>query len=94
MTAFFLYSQAKREKVKAENPKASMGEIAKILGEKWKGISDERRANYNARAEELKKEYAARDRGWHSISARLAYHLGEVGIASRRGWHSISARLA
>ena len=32
--------------VKQENPAASLGEISKILGEKWKGISDERRANY------------------------------------------------
>ena len=57
MTAFLLYSQAKRDKVRAENPEASMGEVSKILGEKWKGISDERRANYVAKAKELKDEY-------------------------------------
>ena len=60
MSAFLLYSQAKREKVKQENPSASLGEISKILGEKWKGISDERRANYQAKAAELKAEYDAK----------------------------------
>ena len=45
LTAFFLYSNNKRDKVRAENPEASVGEIAKILGEKWKGISDERRVS-------------------------------------------------
>ena len=34
-----------------------MPEVTKILGEKWKGISDERRANYQRQAAELKAEY-------------------------------------
>ena len=55
--AFMLYCEAKRDKVKAENPDAKITEISKILGEKWKGISEERRANYEARAKEAKDEY-------------------------------------
>jgi mevalonate pyrophosphate decarboxylase len=41
----------------AENPEASFGEVGKILAEKWKGISEERRENYKAKAAELKAEY-------------------------------------
>ena len=44
-------------KVVAENPNAPFGEITKILGEKWRGISDERKANYVAKAAQLKAEY-------------------------------------
>jgi WD40 repeat protein len=68
-SAFLLYLQAEREKVKQENPSASLGEVSKILGEKWKvpfrsgrsvpfewkwKVSNERRANYQAKAVELK----------------------------------------
>ena len=52
-----LFSEAKRDKVKAENPDAKITEISRILGEKWKGVSEERRANYEARAKEAKEEY-------------------------------------
>jgi len=57
LSAFMLYSQAKREKVVAENPDAAFTEIGKIMGEKWKGISDERKAKYQAEAAKLKEEY-------------------------------------
>jgi hypothetical protein len=35
-----LFSQAMRETVKAENPDVSFGTIGKILGQKWKELSD------------------------------------------------------
>jgi hypothetical protein len=57
LSAFMLYSNNKRDKVKEANPDASFGEIGKILGEKWRGISDERKANYEAQAKALKDEY-------------------------------------
>ena len=56
-SAYLLYCNNKREKVKNENPGAGATEIIKILAEKWKGISDERRANYERQAAELKEEY-------------------------------------
>jgi len=60
LSAYFLYCNNKRDKVRAENPGASVGEIAKILGAKWKSISDERKANYMKQAAELKAEYDAK----------------------------------
>ena len=60
LNAFMLYCNNKRDKVRAENPEASVAEIGKILGEKWRGISAERKANYEAQAKELKAEYEAK----------------------------------
>jgi len=57
LSAYMLYCNNKRDKVKAENPEASMIEVTKLLAEKWKGISDERRAKYEAEAAALKAEY-------------------------------------
>jgi len=51
----------RRDKVKAENPGASFGELNKIMGEKWKTISDERKAKYVEQAAELKKEFDAKE---------------------------------
>ena len=38
-TAYMLYCDSRREKVKAENPDAGFGELTKLLAEKWKSIS-------------------------------------------------------
>ena len=56
-SAYLLYCNNKREKVKLENPDASATDMIKILAEKWKGISDERRQKYEAEAAALKAEY-------------------------------------
>ena len=58
--AFMLYCDAKREKVRQENPNASITDISKILGEKWRAISDERRTKYQNNAKQLKAEYDAK----------------------------------
>jgi len=60
-TAYQLYADSRRDKVKAENPGASFGELNKIMGEKWKTISDERKAKYVEQAAELKKEFDAKE---------------------------------
>jgi hypothetical protein len=41
LSAYMFFSQDWRERVKTENPNASFGEIGKLLGAKWKELSDE-----------------------------------------------------
>lgn len=68
--------------MKAENPGASFGELNKIMGEKWKTISDERKAKYVEQAAELKKEFDAKEvRGQGS-----AVGDGDAGCAICGGW--------
>jgi len=59
-SAYILYCNSRRDKVKAENPDKGMTDITKILAEKWKGISDERKAKYEAQSKELKAELEAK----------------------------------
>ncbi|KAJ6542722.1 high mobility group box domain-containing protein [Mycena capillaripes] len=40
------FSQEWREKIKAENPDVSFGEIGKQLGVKWKELTDEEKKLY------------------------------------------------
>lgn len=64
LSAYMFFSQDWRERVKAENPDASFGEIGKLLGTKWKELDDEEKKPYieqaardKERAEQQKKDY-------------------------------------
>jgi len=57
MSAFFLYSNANRARVKEENPEAKFGDIAKLLSAEFKEISDSERERWNQLAAEDKERY-------------------------------------
>ncbi|KAI9473682.1 MAG: high mobility group box domain-containing protein [Benjaminiella poitrasii] len=41
LSAYMFFSQENRSKVKEENPEATFGQLGKLLGEKWKSMSDD-----------------------------------------------------
>lgn len=57
MSAFFLYSNEHRERVKAENPDAKFGDIAKILSAEFKQITPSQKAKWDELAAEDKERY-------------------------------------
>ena len=57
MSSYFLYSKATRNDVKAANPDATFGEIAKIISSQFKALNEEERAHWNSKAEEEKERY-------------------------------------
>ncbi|KAJ2017691.1 Non-histone chromosomal protein 6 [Coemansia sp. RSA 455] len=58
LSAYMFFSKAMRKTVQEENPEVSFGQIGKILGDKWKNLSDAAKAPYNAEAEKDKVRYA------------------------------------
>ncbi|GIL44113.1 hypothetical protein Vafri_1648 [Volvox africanus] len=58
LTAFMYFSNSNREKVKAENPGIAFGEVGKMLGERWKGMSLDEKAPYEQMAAKDKVRYA------------------------------------
>ena len=61
------FVQDYRERIKEENPEASFGEVGKLLGAKWKEMSEAEKKPYNdmanrdkARAEAEKAAYNKR----------------------------------
>lgn len=46
-----------RDLVKSENPDITFGQVGKMLGERWKALSDEEKLPYQAKAEADKKRY-------------------------------------
>jgi high mobility group protein B2 len=57
MSAYFLYSVANRADVKTNNPDASFGDIAKIISQQFKALSEKERAKWDAKAEADKTRY-------------------------------------
>mmetsp|Transcript_44743 Transcript_44743/g.136517 ORF Transcript_44743/g.136517 Transcript_44743/m.136517 type:complete len:100 (+) Transcript_44743:173-472(+) len=56
-SAFFLYSNDSRPRVRQENPEASFGSIAKIISVEFKALSPGDRAHYDERAAQDKERY-------------------------------------
>lgn len=56
---YMFFSNAMRESVKSENPDMKVTELAKELGEKWRGLSDEEKKPYLKLAEADKQRYDA-----------------------------------
>ncbi|KAJ2706890.1 Non-histone chromosomal protein 6 [Coemansia sp. IMI 203386] len=59
LSAYMFFSQANRKTVKDDNPEASFGNIGKLLGDMWKGMSDKEKAPFVKQAEDDKKRYEA-----------------------------------
>ena len=64
-TAFFLFSEEKREQTRAEcvaavepGAKISVAVVAKAIGEKWRALSDAEKAEYQEKASQRAKQLA------------------------------------
>jgi len=57
MSAYFLYSVHNRSRVKEENSEASFGDIAKIISQEFKALSEKERAKWDKKAAEDKERY-------------------------------------
>jgi len=57
MTAFLIFSNAERPKVMEENKEAGVAGWGKILGEKWKALSEEEKEPWQEKAKEDKERY-------------------------------------
>ena len=58
LSAYIMYCQAKRQKVRAKHTEMKAVEVTKKLAAKWQLLSDERKVKYNLLATEDKKRYA------------------------------------
>ncbi|KAI0270608.1 high mobility group box domain-containing protein [Gloeopeniophorella convolvens] len=70
LSAYMFFSQDWRERIKAENPDASFGEVGKLLGAKWKELDDDEKKPYieqaardKSRAEQEKTDYDNKNAG-------------------------------
>ncbi|XP_041930339.1 FACT complex subunit SSRP1a isoform X1 [Alosa sapidissima] len=57
MSAYMLWLNASRERIKSENPGISVTEISKKAGEMWKQIGKDKKEEWDKKAEEAKRQY-------------------------------------
>merc|ERR1711883_52649 len=72
MSAFFLFAQDERPKVKAANPSASIGDIGKELGARWAKCPAAAKAGYENKAAALKVKQQAEMAKYKAAKAKAA----------------------
>jgi len=57
LSAFFIFSQDERPKIKVTNASLSVADVAKVIGEKWRSAPDDLKRRYEKAAKEAKERY-------------------------------------
>lgn len=57
LSAYMFFANEQRDNVREENPGISFGQVGKVLGERWKALSEKQRGPYEAKAAQDKKRY-------------------------------------
>ncbi|KAK3059804.1 Non-histone chromosomal protein 6 [Coniosporium uncinatum] len=57
LSAYMFFANDQRDKVREDNPGIKFGEVGKMLGEKWKELSDKDKEPYEAKAKADKQRY-------------------------------------
>ncbi|KAI8985213.1 high mobility group box domain-containing protein [Pilobolus umbonatus] len=72
---FFLYCRLERDKMKDEHPTENLGEVTRLLGQKWKSLTQEEKSKYYdmykrelTEYEEAMKTYTSNGRPTHLLS--------------------------
>lgn len=69
-SAFFLFCNDERSKVKGENPEYTMGDIAKELGRRWAAANPDTKSKYDSLSEKDKARYD-----------RVSYYCKSVSVS-------------
>jgi structure-specific recognition protein 1 len=70
MSAFMFFSNAQREKVKADNPGIAFGEVGRKLGELWRAATAEEKKEYDEQAAADKVRVPSRNSNLHQVTLR------------------------
>lgn len=73
-TAFVMFSNQHRQEVKDANPQLTMVEIAKKLGEMWRGMETDVRKEWEDKATSAKDQYLEEKKMW--LEQRQAVQAG------------------
>ncbi|CCE65723.1 hypothetical protein TPHA_0M01480 [Tetrapisispora phaffii CBS 4417] len=69
MSAYMFFANETRDIVRAENPDVSFGQIGRLLGEKWRALTDEDKGPFEAKAQADKKRYESEKELYNATKA-------------------------
>ncbi|XP_019616304.1 PREDICTED: FACT complex subunit SSRP1-like [Branchiostoma belcheri] len=84
MTAFMIWLNATRSDLRKENPDASIGEIGKIAGEKWREMGPSDKEEWEQKAKEDKERYKAAMEEYEARKAEEGSSGGEESDQSEK----------
>ena len=58
LSSFMLFGSSERSKIMAENPDIAFGAVGKVLGERWRALDPDRKAEFDEAAKAAKTAYA------------------------------------
>ena len=82
MTAYFIFMQEKRESIREEDPNVGLVDLAKKMGERWKGLSDEGRKVYDVKYQEGLARYEEEMHRYQQKNARRSTIPADGGSSS------------
>ncbi|KAF2724555.1 hypothetical protein K431DRAFT_217648 [Polychaeton citri CBS 116435] len=68
LSAYMFFANENRDKVREDNPGIKFGEVGKLLGEKWKSLTDKDKTPYEAKAAKDKKRYEEEKAAYTAVS--------------------------
>ncbi|KAI0998310.1 hypothetical protein K3495_g9888 [Podosphaera aphanis] len=67
LSAYMFFANEQRDNVREENPGITFGQVGKVLGERWKALTDKQRTPYEAKAAEDKKRYEDEKANYNNV---------------------------
>jgi len=77
------FANDQRDTVREENPGISFGQVGKVLGDKWKALSEKQRIPYESKAAADKKRYEE-EKAKYNVSFRKAIDPWSQANVNRR----------
>ncbi|KAI9228261.1 MAG: non-histone chromosomal protein 6 [Piptocephalis tieghemiana] len=69
MSAYMFFANAQRDTVRAENPEATFGQIGKLLGERWRGMTPEDKKPYEEMNVKDKRRYETEKKAYEQLGS-------------------------
>lgn len=80
LSAYMFFANEQRDSVRAENPGIAFGQVGKVLGERWKALSEKQRQPYEAKAAADKKRYENEKAAYQAVGDLGPGELDEEDI--------------
>ena len=85
LTAFLHFATSRRDCVKTSHPNASVPDIARLLGHRWRAATDADKAPYSLMAEKDKLRYDGELKAWQAANGPWPLPNSKRGKKAKRG---------
>lgn len=71
LSAYMFFANEQRDCVRLEHPGIAFGQVGKVLGERWKALSEKQRQPYEAKAAADKKRYEDEKAAYQAVADEM-----------------------